>query len=43
MWALPTPTTFEKVDQIFIIFKFNFHLNIKNRTVSIKYKNPQKI
>jgi len=43
LWALPTPTTFEKVDQIFIIFKFNFHLNIKNRTVSIKYKNPQKI
>jgi len=44
LWALPTPTTFEKVDQTFIIAWLNCELNHNllllpqhlNRTINIK-------
>jgi hypothetical protein len=33
LWALPTPTTFEKVDQTFII---NWQSNLPNHNLSEK-------
>jgi hypothetical protein len=36
LWALPTPTTFEKVDQTFIIAWLNCELNHKLPQLLIK-------
>ena len=42
LWALPTPTTFEKVDQTFIITKKNFEL-LKNINIFEQRENFEKL